>query len=316
MHYFVYVPLLCSLVASLGARPVSERLAPDLATRVLTASALVLAASSTAALGLLACAGLLRVPQLALAGRWSLRMVDRAGLDPDPVAVGSGLLVLVAVLAATRLLARWIATLRRAHVEAAGLPGDEDVVVVGTEVPEAFSVPGRPGRIVVSAGMLAALDQRERRVLIAHEHAHLTHRHHVHVALAHLAAVVNPLLRPLASAVEFTVERWADETAATATGSDRRLVARTVAKAALAVREAVGRNTPPFALGFAAPSEVPEPGPVPRRVAALLAPPLRGGIPLILVIAGIALLSLLSSAEATRDLLDLVEMARRAAAAS
>jgi hypothetical protein len=53
----------------------------------------------------------------------------------------------------------------------------------------------------------------------------------VFVAAAHLAATASPL-RPLASAVEFAVERWADEGAAAVTG-DRQL-ARAIARAAQA----------------------------------------------------------------------------------
>ncbi|MEU1025692.1 M56 family peptidase, partial [Streptomyces sp. NPDC005904] len=69
-------------------------------------------------------------------------------------------------------------------------------------------------------------------------------------------------VRPLRTSVAFTAERWADETAALAV-RDRRVVARAIGKAAL-----VSRGAPEPALaGFAAP------GPVPRRVAALLAPP-------------------------------------------
>ncbi len=55
------------------------------------------------------------------------------------------------------------------------------------------------------------------------------------MALAGLGAAANPLLRPFATAVTYTVERWADEQAARAT-SNRRRVARADSKAALAAR--------------------------------------------------------------------------------
>lgn len=59
----------------------------------------------------------------------------------------------------------------------------------------------------------------------------------------------------------YTAERWADEEAARTVG-DRRVVATAIGKAAL-----VSRGTPVATLaGLAAP------GPVPRRVAALLGP--------------------------------------------
>ena len=87
--------------------------------------------------------------------------------------------------------------------------------------------------------MLDALDEDGRAVLLAHERAHLAGYHWVFVTLARLAATANPLLRPLASAVEYTVERWADERAAEEIG-DRRRVARAIATAAIAAK-----NDPP-----------------------------------------------------------------------
>ena len=58
----------------------------------------------------------------------------------------------------------------------------------------------------------------------------------------------NPLLRPAARAVEYTVERWADERAATAVG-DRRLVAHAIGRAALAAKANRPRRVIPDALG-------------------------------------------------------------------
>jgi beta-lactamase regulating signal transducer with metallopeptidase domain len=78
---------------------------------------------------------------------------------------------------------------------------------------EAFAVPGRLGRIVVSVALLRGLDGDQRRALLAHERAHLDHHHHIHQTAAHLVAAINPLLRPLAAAVELSCERWADEVA-------------------------------------------------------------------------------------------------------
>ena len=85
--------------------------------------------------------------------------------------------------------------------------------------PTAFVLPGRPGRIVVSAGMLRALDVEERRVLLAHERSHLDRHHHRFIRLTDLAASALPLLRPVQRHVRFTVERWADEDAAAAVGT-------------------------------------------------------------------------------------------------
>ena len=105
--------------------------------------------------------------------------------------------------------------------------------VVPQATPTAFVLPGRPGRIVVSAGMLWALDVEERRVLLAHERSHLDRHHHRFIGLTDLAASALPLLKPVQRHVRFAVERWADEDAAAAVG-DRRLVARALSRAALA----------------------------------------------------------------------------------
>ncbi|MGW1986911.1 M48 family metalloprotease [Streptomyces collinus] len=78
------------------------------------------------------------------------------------------------------------------HIAAGG-----DLAVVDDPTPAAYAVLGLPGRVVVSSGMLKLLDGPERRALLAHERAHLRHRHHLFSLVLHLTAVVNPLLRPL-----------------------------------------------------------------------------------------------------------------------
>ncbi|CAN5754244.1 hypothetical protein BH20ACT4_BH20ACT4_06730 [soil metagenome] len=70
-----------------------------------------------------------------------------------------------------------------------------------------------------------------------YERAHVTHHHHRHLATAEVAAAIMPLVRPLLTRLRFATERWADETAACEIG-DRRLVARAIARAALASRPA------------------------------------------------------------------------------
>jgi beta-lactamase regulating signal transducer with metallopeptidase domain len=61
---------------------------------------------------------------------------------------------------------------------------------------------------------LRRLEAGQRRALLAHERAHLAHRHHLHHAIAHVAAAANPLLFRLPGAVALSTERWADECAA------------------------------------------------------------------------------------------------------
>jgi Zn-dependent protease with chaperone function len=144
-----------------------------------------------------------------------------------------------------------------------------NLVVVDAHEPIAYAVAGAGGRIVVSTAMLRALASDERRVLLAHEAAHLRHQHHLYVAITDIAAAANPLLRPIARAVRRAVERWADEVAAAEVG-DRRLAARSVANAALVRARFRGAgllsSITPGALGL-------DDGDVPARVRALLAPP-------------------------------------------
>jgi Zn-dependent protease with chaperone function len=107
------------------------------------------------------------------------------------------------------------------------------LVIADWADPVAIAVPGRPGHVLITSGILKLLDAAERRVLFAHERAHLAHRHHRLVAVTAAAAALNPLLAPARDAVAYLVERWADEDAAGEVG-DRMLTARAVARAALA----------------------------------------------------------------------------------
>ncbi|MFC9279197.1 M56 family metallopeptidase [Streptomyces collinus] len=197
---------------------------------MLTTSALVLGTASTVSLGLLAVTGLIRVPRPAALGHWSAHTAQRSDPTELPVSLIAGLLLGGAVLMAARMLWRRARTLAAAAAEAACMPAKDGLAVVEDETPDAFALPGLPGRVVVSTGMLHTLNESEHAVLLAHERAHLKAHHYAFVALSQLGAAANPLLRPLADGVTYTIERWADENAATATG-DRTRVARTVGKA-------------------------------------------------------------------------------------
>lgn len=147
--------------------------------------------------------------------------------------------------------------------------GGTPVRVVGDERPDAYAVGGRRGHIVVSTGMLAALDGAERRVLLAHERSHLRHRHYRYIALALVSTAAVPVLGFLTRRLRLAVERWADEDAAVEVG-DRRLVARAIVRAALAKSD---YPTRPALLGLGTLG-------VRARVDALLLPaPLIGGGP-------------------------------------
>ncbi|KLJ03865.1 M56 family metallopeptidase [Streptomyces sp. KE1] len=261
MGLFVFLPLILPLTAHPIARLAEQHLHPRTGTRLLAGLSLVLAVCSTLCLALLVVAGTARLPGNPLPDAWAAPEV-RAVVPYDEVTGSAALIALLAALTACALALVREARLRlRTRRALAGLPGAHPAVLPDPE-PYAYALPGRPGRIVVSRAMLESLDADERHALLAHEQAHLDGRHHRLLLAVRLAACLNPLLRPLRSAVAYGAERWADEEAAMAVG-DRRLTARAVGRAALSAR-----SGPAFGLAFAEPA----PGPVPRRVAALLGP--------------------------------------------
>ncbi|MET8126423.1 M56 family metallopeptidase [Streptomyces sp. NPDC005231] len=307
MHLAVYLPLLFPLLAGPAAGPLARRLEPRQATWLLTAAALILAASSTLVLGLLALAGLVRIPLVAALEDYSPDVIAHEDPAAWPAALAGAILLTLAAIATVRLTARRAGALWSAALDAACLPGPNSVVVTDDHSADAYTMPGLPGRIVISHGMLDALDPAGQEILLAHEQAHLDHHHYAFVSLAQLSAADNPLLRPLATAVAYTVERWADEHAAHHTGN-RRAVAETVAKAAVAIkRTRTPRRIPAAALGML--GRHPAPGTVPRRVTALLAPPPHSP-PLLLLAAGALLAaSGLCAVEAAHDLHQFLELA-------
>jgi hypothetical protein len=158
-------------------------------------------------------------------------------------------------------------------------------------------------------------------VLLAHERAHAHGQHYLFTSVSRLAAAANPLLRPVTAQVGYTVERWADEHAATETG-DRGLAARAVARAALASSAAPpDRAAELTALGLVGQDDEGSPrgrhrsslrtaGPVPRRVAALLSPPPRLSVLLLAAAVMLVALSGVSSLEAIRNFHQLLELAQ------
>ncbi|MBO1335690.1 M56 family metallopeptidase [Streptomyces sp. VRA16 Mangrove soil] len=262
MGVFVFLPLVLPLTAWPVARLAAQRLHPRTATRLLTGVAAVMAVCSTLCLGLLMVVGTAQLPGNPLPDGWSDPEV-RAAVPEDEIAGKAAIPALLAVVVVgARTLWRHFALRRRAHAALAGLPPTQ-VAVLPDAQPYAYALPGGArGRVVVSTALLDGLSGAERRAVFAHERAHLAARHHRHLLTVRLAARANPFLRPLSSAVAYTAERWADEDAATRVG-DRKVVARAIGKVALAG----GALREPAFAALAAP------GPVPRRVMALLAPP-------------------------------------------
>ena len=345
MHLAVYLPLVIPLLAALAARSLADRLPPAAAAWLLAGSSLALAAASSAVLGLLALTALVRVPIVDAVANMSVQVISRDDPASLPVAVIAGALLAAAAAAACRALWRRGTAIVDAGLRARRLPGSGQVVVTDDSTADAYTLPGWPCRIVITTGMLSALTAPERQVLVAHERAHAGGSHYLFTSVARLAAAANPLLRPVAAEVGYTVERWADERAAMATG-DRPLTARAIARAAMATTAAPpDRTGPATALGLVprAPGHDPErgegegdgagaaggtpgkrgrhrfrrpslrrAGPVPRRVAALLGPPPR--LSVLLLALGVLLVTVsgLSALEAARDMHQLIELAQAA----
>lgn len=131
---------------------------------------------------------------------------------------------LVAKIVSTRAR-MWSA--RRRHHEALDLLGRDDirtgVTVIDHPVPTAYCVAGRGGRVVVSSGAIATLDEDRLRAVIGHERAHLTGRHHLVVAVVETCTTVFPFLpvaRRAPVVVRHLLERLADETACRASSPE------------------------------------------------------------------------------------------------
>lgn len=209
---------------ALVAEPLSRRLSPAVAARLLAAAAALSALLVVWALAAVMLGGLNEAPWLAEHLGWCRPVTNLTHSVPLPAAS-------VAAVAFALIIRRGAIRLR-AWRAARVAPSADGLTVVTSEQPLAYAVPGRPGHIVASTSLLELLDAGERRAMLAHEQAHLDLRHHRYVRAAELAASV-PVLSPVALAVRFATERWADEEAAAQVG-DRRLVARALSRAALA----------------------------------------------------------------------------------
>ncbi|MGI8749149.1 MAG: M56 family metallopeptidase [Thermoleophilaceae bacterium] len=277
---------------------VAQRLPPRHATWLLSAGGVIAALSGLAVLVLVGSLLVGEQPAIATEGHWS------AAALREHAPVGRATASAAALLAG--LLSAWAGAVafRRARALLAAyrscreLPpaAGELIVVPGTRV-GAHAVPGRPGRIVAGQHLLSALSGGERRVLLAHERAHLDKAHHWHLAAVTIAAALNPLLGPLRGAVVCSTERWADEAAGEAVG-DRRLVAQALASAARCGSHAPG--------ALAATTHF-----VPLRVAALLGPAPAPRPLLVRVSLGLLLAAVGAVLVATKQTEHLYEFARR-----
>jgi Zn-dependent protease with chaperone function len=233
MPVSMYLPFVFSGLFGIAAPLPARRLPPAVGTWLLSVGGLLSAAGCALVMAFVGFTLIGQSPLLATRGHWSDTTLHQADPVPAPVALIALLALTVLAVRFTRAGVRRLTALREAYRLAAALPAaGGELAIIEHPSPQAYAVPGRPGRIVVSTGLLRGLDAGQRRAVLAHERAHLTHRHHWHHTLAHLAAAANPLLHRLPAAVALATERWADEDA-TAT-CRRETVAEALTRTAIA----------------------------------------------------------------------------------
>jgi len=300
-----------ALLGGLGPR-LARSTSPGLVARVVPATCVLVAASTGLSLSVFAVLVTARARPLAGLGHLSTAALPWP-YPQIPAQVGVAVAVVVVVLLGASLAAsastgRELAVAQQACRELGHRP--DGVHVLADSRPRAVAVLGLPGRVVLSTGMVALLSAGELDAVVAHERAHLRRRHHLGVVAMRLAAIADPLLRPMVAVTEHAVEREADEDAALVVG-DRRTVARAVIRASLAgAGSRPGGPEDRSALAATA-------GDAPRRVEALLEParpPRRAALIPLLALALVAGGAGISNAVATDRHLDAARSAWMATA--
>ncbi|MEO5900474.1 MAG: M56 family metallopeptidase [Ilumatobacteraceae bacterium] len=248
----VVAPLLIAGALAMGVTALHRRLPPRFAAQLVWLTIVVVVVAAVPTLWLVSFGFVRGLP---VVGPW-LGWCDDAMPMSRPVSAWVGVpCTVVSVVGAVRAV-RLIRELRRMRRDS---PGPLEIAVCPD--PYAYTLPGRGGRVVFSSGLVDLLSPRERGIVYAHEAAHARHRHDRYLLTGQLASTVVPLLIPLVRRLQYSLERWADESAAYVCG-DRKLVAQTLGKVALSAAP-----SPRFALGFTGLGAA-------GRVRALLADPL------------------------------------------
>lgn len=221
---FVALPLVVTMLVVLFGSRMLDQVGPAAAARC---SAVLLTAVAIAA-----------VPTLWLIG---LSGLAHAGLH-NPITDWSQHLVpsnqpLGAVIGIAALGVAAVGSLRAGRVvwmhRRVRCADTDPVEFIDTDDVYAYTLPGPAATIAISTGLCNALDNTEFAIVLAHERAHARHRHDRFKLLGLVCAAFVPLLRPMVTRLDFYLERWADEESLVATGADRRVAARTIAKVAL-----------------------------------------------------------------------------------
>ena len=199
------LPLLVTLSVMLAFALVGPLLArglpPAVATRLLVPACLVVGASAVWALLTVGFTWVAQLGPVSRYGDWSPEQLRAETPFPTIIAVGCGLVAVGSVTQAgvvgTRRIRRMLAVRN-----ACGQPGYPAPSSYWTTTGRTPSPPPAPAAGSSSPPACCARSTAaERRALIAHEAAHLTHRHAWWLLATDVAAAANPLLRPTAAAI-------------------------------------------------------------------------------------------------------------------
>ncbi|GAA4852860.1 hypothetical protein GCM10023201_52510 [Actinomycetospora corticicola] len=254
---------LLPLMGARAGRFLADQLRPTWSVAVLTGALVGFAAVTVAGLALLAAVAVSEWEPALVSRTWSLAaLIGGREEVTAPLGVALGVLASLGLgIVAVRVALAVRGVSRRYRWAGRQIPPDVGPGSV-IEAPEAGvparALPVRGGHILVDARLWAGLPDRHRDAVLAHERAHLRRHHDRHLVVAALACACNPLLGPLARALDYALERSADEDAART--CDRRTVAHAIGAVAL-----VGRPDRPVLAATGAA--------VPRRVGALLDTP-------------------------------------------
>lgn len=254
--------LALSLLYAGMAPRLTTRIRPQVGVRLVIVVSVAVSVGGLFVLGATGFTWAAQDPTVARFGEWSTEQLRAT--DPVPRVEAGLCLVLFtfAVASVVRLAWHRISDLMQVRRTMRDCRGSADVLVVPDERAEAFTTAGPRATIVVTTGLMDCLSEAEQRALLAHERSHLRHGHVWWLVAMDLAVAANPFLGRTGTAVAHAVERWADEDAAEQM-ADRRLVARTLARAALARKHGVRA----MAMAVMATG-----GDIPARVRAMLGP--------------------------------------------
>ncbi len=266
-------PLVVAAVVAIAATATHRRLQPMIAAPLLTATIAAVSFAVAPSTLVIALGFLAHQPLFGGALAWCRDALGLHAAIPSWLGIPALALVVLAVIRSRSVIGSW----RRYRRLEPAVPE-----VIESDALFAYTLPGRGGQIVLSSGLIGELAPEELAVVLAHERAHVLHRHDRHVLVADLADAIFPFVRPLQRRLVFVLERWADETAVAAVGGDRRMVARTLARVALSHAPGPAPAVAFGGLGVAA------------RVEALLDPPSvsRARLWLTVMITGIAVVTL------------------------